>query len=133
MPFAGTKINQKFRYALLAGTMLSIIPQAGLAVETGSAPSTLTTSARTERAIILAQAGGPTGEPPKGVQPKGPPPKGAQTAPPPGPPPGGGQPPAGAGAPPKGPAQGQGTPPPGAQPRQLAVPPGGQPPAGGPH
>jgi len=123
-PFAGIKLNQKIRYALLAGTMLlpaTFVAQASMA-DSFSAQSS-------EGVIILAQAIDPaTGKPlPKGVQPKGPPPKGAQ--PPPGPPPGG-HPPPGAGTPPKVP-QGQVTPPPSVQPRQLAVPPGGgQPPAG---
>ncbi len=118
-PFAGIKMNQKIRYALLAGTMLPAIalPQAGMAWDSLPTPSA-------EGVIILAQAPAidpATGKPyPKGTQPqpkagpalKGPPPGPPPKGPPPGPPPGGAQ------------STPQGTPQ-GAQPLQKGVSPKG--------
>jgi outer membrane protein OmpA-like peptidoglycan-associated protein len=126
--FAGIKMNQNIRYALLAGTMLLpaiAVPQAGMAAA-GLAAAGLaadSVSARSsEGAIILAQAIDPaTGKP------KGPPPKGAQ--PPPKGPPAGGPPPGAGGPPPGGPKVG--SQPSTHQPAQgNAQPGGGQPPAG---
>jgi outer membrane protein OmpA-like peptidoglycan-associated protein len=75
-PFAGIRLNQKFHCALLAGTMLMVLPQAGVTLDTPAAPSAT--------AIILAQAIDPAtgkpyqkGAPAKGAPaPKGPPPGG---------------------------------------------------------
>jgi outer membrane protein OmpA-like peptidoglycan-associated protein len=140
-PFAGIKMNQKIRYALLAGTMLPAVavPQASMAT------SNLST-APAQGLIILAQGGAapatepqPKGPQPKGAQPKGSPPGGARVTPP-GTPPQGVQ-PRQLGVQPKGtqplqgqqniapgggqPPTGQGTPPQGVQPRQLGVQPKG--------
>jgi outer membrane protein OmpA-like peptidoglycan-associated protein len=136
-PFAGIKLHQKIRYALLAGTMLPAvaIAPAGMAADALSSA---------QGVIILAQAPAidpATGKPlPKGAQPQPkagqpqpkaavqpqpqpnavqPQPKAVQSTPTPGGPPPGGTPPAGAGTPPpsgvqkqlggqpKGPLQGQ--------------------------
>jgi outer membrane protein OmpA-like peptidoglycan-associated protein len=122
--FAGIKMNQNMRYALLAGTMLLpavAVPQAGMAADGAFARSG-------EGVIILAQAIDPaTGKP---VQ-KGAPPKGNQP-PPKGPPPNlqhQGGPPAGAGGPPPGGPK-VGSQPKINQPLQGNAQPGGQPPSG---
>jgi outer membrane protein OmpA-like peptidoglycan-associated protein len=122
--FAGIKMNQNMRYALLAGTMLLpaiVVPQTSMAADGVSAQPS-------EGVIILAQAIDPaTGKP---VQ-KGAPPKGNQP-PPKGPPPNlqhQGGPPAGAGGPPPGGPK-VGSQPKINQPLQGNAQPGGPPPSG---